>query len=125
VLDTQHAEISAGVIAHSLAYVDPGGGGAWTALYWEWPVETGGRERYERIILNVPTSADGLPASPPPHGDPFADLQLSLAAVLAGPVPRSPDARLASVRAFLIGFARELVTARAGHASAPLAASVS
>lgn len=116
VLDTQRIDLGAGIVGHSLAYFDPGGGGAWTALYWEWPVETGAGERYERVILNVPTSADRLPARAPPAGDPFADLQLSLASVLVGPVPRSTDAGLAAVRAFLIGFARDLVTARATHA---------
>jgi hypothetical protein len=25
----------------------------WTAVYWEWPVDTGSGVRYERVILNV------------------------------------------------------------------------
>ena len=125
VLDTQRIDLGAGVVGHTLAYFDARSEGAWTALYWEWPVESGGHERYERIILNLPTAAARVPPTASAIGDPFSDLQLALASALGGPAPRSSDPELASVRAFLIGFAQELVAARASHLGEALPGSVS
>jgi exosortase len=119
VLETDRVELGAGVVGHTVAYLDPGTEGAWTAVYWEWPVQAGDRERYERIILNIPTVTDALTPAARSSGDPFRGIQLALASLMGGSSGAAPDPELASVRGFLVGFARDLVLARAEHATAP------
>jgi exosortase/archaeosortase family protein len=118
VLETSRVDLGIGVVGHTVAYVIPATRASWTAVYWEWPVQAGDRERYERIILNVPTLTAGLPAVAKPAGDPLSGIQLALAALFGGTSGASADPELAAVREFLVGFARELVVARAAHTAA-------
>lgn len=115
ILGSGTADLGAGVVGHATAYYDPGARAGWTALYWEWPVQTGARERYERVILNLPTT--GLRRAPIDSGQEslFADLQLALASILGGAPAGIADPQLLVDREFLVGFARELVAARADH----------
>jgi exosortase/archaeosortase family protein len=118
VLETDRVDLGAGVVGHTVAYIDPRTRAAWTALFWEWPVRAGERERYERIILNVPTVTVGLPPATRSAGDPLGGIQLALAALLGGSSGASADPKLATVRDFLVGFAQQLVVARAAHTGA-------
>jgi exosortase len=119
VLETGRVELGAGVVGHTVAYLDPATEGAWTALFWEWPVQAGTRERYERIILNIPSETGALVSAGRSSGDPFRGIQLALASLMGGSSGATADPELASVRDFLVGFAQELVVARAEHAAAP------
>jgi exosortase len=118
VLETGRVDLGAGVVGHTAAYVDPGSKAGWTAVYWEWPVQAGARERYERVILNVPSVANGLPSAGQAASDPFGGIQLALAALIGGSSSATADPELAAVRDFLVGFARELVVARSEHTTA-------
>ncbi len=118
VIESRTVDIGAGLIGHTVAYREPTRGTSWVALYWEWPVQSGTNERYERVILNVPNVAGRLPPAGAPAGDAFAGLQLALASLFGSSSAPSVDPELASVRAFLVGFARQLVHARADHADA-------
>jgi exosortase/archaeosortase family protein len=119
VLETGRVELGAGVVGHTVAYVDPGTTAAWTAVYWEWPVQAGDRERYERIILNVPSVTGALTPAARSAGDPFGGIQLALASLMGGSSGATADPQLAAVRDFLVDFAQHLVVARAEHAATP------
>jgi hypothetical protein len=82
-------------------------------------VQAGTRERYERIILNIPSETGALVSAGRSSGDPFRGIQLALASLMGGSSGATADPELASVRDFLVGFAQELVVARAEHAAAP------
>jgi exosortase/archaeosortase family protein len=118
VLETGRVDLGVGVVGHTIAYVIPATKGRWTAVYWEWPVQAGDRERYERVILNVPSLASGLPAPARAASDPFGAIQLALAALIGGSSGAAADPELAEVRDFLVSFARELVVARSEHTAA-------
>jgi hypothetical protein len=115
ILETDRVDLGQGVVGHAVAYFNPSTHTGWTAMYWEWPVLRGDRERYERLILNVPTLRGDLPSPAPPSGDAFAEFRLALASLFGGSSVSSADPDLAAVRTFLVAFAHELVLTRADH----------
>jgi hypothetical protein len=63
VLDSETVDLGGGLIGHEVLYHLRPGDSAWTAVYWEWPVNTPSGDRYERIILSVSTSYDDRSAA--------------------------------------------------------------
>jgi hypothetical protein len=54
------ANLGGGVVAHTVVY-EVQGIESWTAVYWEWPVQTSHGLWYQRIVLNETT--EGSPAT--------------------------------------------------------------
>jgi hypothetical protein len=57
-LNGRDVSLGDGVVGHAVAYVDPTGA-QWNAVYWDWPIRSGGGIRYERIVVSSDQSADG------------------------------------------------------------------
>jgi hypothetical protein len=100
-------------VAKSITYYNPSINTTWTAVYWEWPIETDGHEEYERIVLNA--SSAGAVAAPalPASTDPVVGLQFALASLLQGSSGQINDPQLVATRDLLLGFAHAIVTSRA------------
>ncbi len=119
IVETRRVDLGNGIAGKSVIYRNPKDKVGWTAVYWEWPVRVGTRERYERIILNAPNVAGPAPAAAPTAGGPFAELQFALASLLGGgSTGQAADPDQARVRDFLTGFARDLITSRVDNAAA-------
>jgi len=118
VLETQRVNLGAGVAGKAIVYYNPATGMNWTAVYWEWPVEMGGREEYERVVLNASSAgAVTVPAVAQPR-DPVGELQFALASLLGGPTGKVTDPQLVATRNLLLGFGQAIVDARAQSALA-------
>lgn len=89
-VEAQHpVELAPGVNGEVISYHNPKQGADWSALWWEWPYEEGGRTRYQRLVLFI---SDG----------PRADYK--------GVIARSePGDRFATTEAFLAALGRSLV----------------
>jgi exosortase/archaeosortase family protein len=53
IVDTRRADLGGGIVGHTIVATTSPNETEWTAVYWEWPVDTGSGVRYERVILNV------------------------------------------------------------------------
>lgn len=53
IVDTQRVNLGGGIVGHAIVATTSPNETEWTAVYWEWPVDTGAGVRYERVILNL------------------------------------------------------------------------
>jgi len=56
-LSRRDVSLGSGVVGHAVTYVDPTRA-QWNAVYWDWPIESAGGIRYERIVVSSDQSAD-------------------------------------------------------------------
>lgn len=52
-VDTSLVDLGGGVVGHSAVYASRSSTAVWTAVYWDWPVETAHGLAYERVVLHV------------------------------------------------------------------------
>jgi hypothetical protein len=57
-LTRRDVNLGDGVVGHAVTYVDPTGA-QWNAVYWDWPIRSGGGIRYERVVVSIDQSTDG------------------------------------------------------------------
>jgi hypothetical protein len=112
-LDTERADLGAGVVAKSITYYNPSTHENWTAVYWEWPIQTDGHEEYERFVLNASSAGAVIPPPLQASTDPIVALQFALASILQGSAGRIDDPALVSTRDLLVAFGHAIVTSRA------------
>ncbi len=53
IVDIQRVDLGGGIVGHTIVATTSPNETEWTAVYWEWPVDTGTGVRYERVILNL------------------------------------------------------------------------
>ena len=53
IVETRRVDLGGGIVGHTIVATTSPNETEWTAVYWEWPVDTGSGVRYERVILNV------------------------------------------------------------------------
>jgi exosortase/archaeosortase family protein len=104
-IESQRVALGGGVIGRSVIYRQPNGAD-WAAVYWDWPVQAPGGQRYERVILSI-TAGDAQPAGT--RATPSPGLQLAIGNFLGGMNGPTADGRLAGTRDFLNGFARQVL----------------
>ena len=116
-LNQHMVDLGAGVIGHAVIYADPTGRTLWAAVYWDWPVRSGGRSAFQRLVLNQRMLA--APDPPAPPGPDILDTspQLALVNWLAGGRPPL-DSALLHERSLLIDTARTVVRAQVGNVGA-------
>ena len=95
-----------GINGQALSYSGHRADQDWTIVYWIWPVRTGDGTRYERVILYLQNTAAGQVT--PPGGAAEVD-------ALARHAQHTVDLRLAVNRAFLVAFARSIVSGQRVH----------
>ena len=102
--DVANADLGLGIKGQALSY-STSSHGDWTLVYWIWPVRSNGATHFERVILYIQDTAVTSTHTPGPvHG--ISSLQGALD-------PRNRfDRVLIQDRAFLIQFARQVVTAQ-------------
>jgi exosortase/archaeosortase family protein len=109
--DVAKVSLGHGISGQALSYSSPSGLEDWTIVYWIWPVKMASGNRYERIILYLQNTAYGSVVLP--HGvTGIAGLKNTLQ------VTNPTDRRLITNRAFLVEFAREVITAQTHQADA-------
>jgi exosortase/archaeosortase family protein len=112
-LDIERSDVGAGVVAKSIVYYNPSTNENWTAMYWEWPIQTDGHEEYERIVLNVSSAGTVVPPPSQASSNPIVALQFALASILQGDARGDlDDPKLIAARDLLLGFGREMVSTR-------------
>ncbi len=52
IVDIRRVDLGGGIIGHTIVARTAPNNTEWNAVFWEWPVDTGGGVRYERVILN-------------------------------------------------------------------------
>ena len=108
-VDVRSVDLGGGVIARSIVYHNPERHADWLAVYWEWPVKSGGSLRYQRVVLNM-TDVSHTDSSAQPFSPSFASaLGLKLTDILDGPTQSPLNAQLSNGRSFLVGFAQQVV----------------
>lgn len=101
--DVTRVSLVDGVSATEMTFKVTGMVGTWNALYWIWPVKSGHGVRYERVVLLAPVNAGYVTASYTSGG------------------ARRSAAETAASRAFLWGFARDIVGTRISAGRGPSA----
>jgi exosortase/archaeosortase family protein len=105
--DVANVNVGGGIHGQAMSYSSQTYG-SWSIVYWIVPVKLGTQTTYERVVLYVQNDKHGVvvPATAKMSG--ITDVAGSL-----GP----SDESLIQNRAFLVAFARELITAQAGSSS--------
>jgi exosortase/archaeosortase family protein len=115
ILQTRRVDLGAGVAGHAVVYRNPTTATTWTAVYWEWPVVTGDRERYERVILNMSSLSARTASAGASSGGLVSTFQFALASAFGGNAGDLPDPSSVQLRDFLVGFAQQLLIGRAAQ----------
>ena len=101
--DVANVKLGLGIKGQALSYTTSSHGN-WTLVYWIWPVRSNGATHFERIILYIQDVGSGVRTPGPVLG--ISSLQGALD-------PRNRfDQSLIDDRAFLVQFARDVVTAQ-------------
>jgi exosortase/archaeosortase family protein len=125
ILEAQRVELAGGVVGRSIVYENPKTGTRWSAVYWEWPVQIAGAQRYERVVLYLMQAPADASAVTSARGSAISRIQLALADALGGSVSGLAEPELVKTRDFLIAFASDLISAtgaekaRTNEASSP------
>jgi hypothetical protein len=124
ILDERRVDLGNGVTGHALAYWIPNDKTTWTAVYWEWPVNQGKKQRYERVVLNRVDAGGKPPAAAVTEPDLLTRVGLAISDALGGSQAQNHDATSAKRLDFLVGFGRDVVSSAASHASQATAPSL-
>lgn len=117
IVDQESADLGSGVVGRVVTYRKKPNA-TWTAVYWQWPIDVGGRRRYERVVLlfsdheiaqiRVPDGATGTP-----------DARLRIDDMLRGVTQNRVPARVRNAQRFLVAFGRDMVATRAQAPASP------
>jgi exosortase/archaeosortase family protein len=113
-LDSGRTDLGGGVVGYSVLYRSRVTAQTWTAVYWDWPVQTAHGVAYERVVLNHGKDSEVKATIPPRPGEPVEGLSpgvISLVGSAQGRTQRPDDSR---TRDFLVGFSKRVVIATAG-----------
>jgi exosortase/archaeosortase family protein len=117
ILDERRVDLGHGVTGHALEYWIPKDHTTWTAVFWEWPVNDGHRQKYERVVINR-VDAGGVPAVVSvTEPDLLTRIGLVINTAIGGPQEHKRDANATKRLDFLVGFGRQVVSSAASHAS--------
>jgi hypothetical protein len=103
--DVGQVRLGGGITGEALSYSSRKDGD-WTIVWWIWPTKFGATTHYERVMLYMLNTTAGYVQAPGPVTG-VKNLRGSLNG------PSAINLRLSTVRAFLIGFAREVVKSQA------------
>ena len=106
--DVAKVDLGDGISGQALSYSGVKSQQDWSIVYWIWPVETGTGTRYERVILYLQNTGQGQ-VSVAGQVPGVSGLKGALSA--AG---GSVDQRLVVNRAFLVAFARSIISRQSG-----------
>ncbi len=123
ILDERRVDLGNGVTGHALAYWIPQDHARWTAVFWEWPVNEGGKQRYERVILNHVDNGGKAPVANVAQPDLLTSIGLAVSEAIGGSRAQQHDATAAKRLDFLVGFGRDVVSSAASHANQATASS--
>jgi hypothetical protein len=113
-LDSKRADLGGGVIGNAVLYRNRISSQAWSAVYWDWPVQTSKGVAYERVVINHGKEPGlkqpvTIQATEPTEGPtPGTVGQMAIGA------PRGQKQDDPKTRDFLVRFSRQVVTATAG-----------
>jgi len=120
ILQTRTVDLGNGVVGHAIS--SRADGVIWSAVYWEWPIDTGSGVRYERVVLT--TSAAGgasVPDPAPPAITQGFGLAQSIGVLMSnglgdaeGGPARGPQA---TSQDFLVAFAHAIVQSNAASST--------
>jgi exosortase/archaeosortase family protein len=113
-LDMERADLGGGVIGYSVLYRSRTTAQTWTAVYWDWPVQTEHGVAYERVVLNHGKEAELKPPVPPRPGEPVEGLSPGVVTLIGTAQGRMQKPDDSGTREFLVGFSRRVVVATAG-----------
>ena len=102
------------MVGYSVLYRSRVTAQTWTAVYWDWPVQTAHGVAYERVVLNHGKDSEPKASVPPRPAEPIEGLSpgaISLVGSAQGRTQKPDDSR---TRDFLVGFSRRVVIATAG-----------
>jgi exosortase/archaeosortase family protein len=119
ILEERRVDLGHGVTAHALSYYVPHDKVTWTAVYWEWPVNHGGKQRYERVILNRVDAGGKAPVAEVTQPDLLTRVGLAISDALGGSLSQRRDTASAKRVDYVVGFGRQVVNSAAVHATAP------
>jgi exosortase/archaeosortase family protein len=108
-VDVRSVDLGGGVIAKSIVYYNPARHADWLAVYWQWPVQSSGGLRYQRVVLNMTDVSHTASSSQPTSPSLARALGLTITDILDSPTQASLDAPMSNGRNFLVGFAQQLV----------------
>jgi exosortase/archaeosortase family protein len=113
-LEAKRADLGGGVIGYAVLYRNRVSSQTWSAVYWDWPVQTPSGVAYERVVVNhgkepvlkpSVTAGESEPSDGPTPG------------TASQGIPGGAGLQMqddAGMRDFLVRFSREVITAAAG-----------
>ncbi|MDQ6744067.1 MAG: exosortase/archaeosortase family protein [Candidatus Dormibacteraeota bacterium] len=113
-LESRRTDLGGGVVGYSVLYRSRLTAQTWTAVYWDWPVQTAHGVAYERVVLNHGKDSELKPPLSQRPAEPVAGLSpgaISLVGSAQGRMQKPDDSR---TRDFLVGFSRRVVSATTG-----------
>jgi hypothetical protein len=116
-LDGRRTDLGGGVVGYSVLYRSRLTAQTWTAVYWDWPVQTEHGVGYERVVLNHGKDTELKAPLPPRPAEPVEGPSpgaVTLTGSAQGRTQKPDDTR---TRDFLVGFGRRVVVATAGAQS--------
>ena len=117
--EERRVDLGHGVTAHALSYYVPHDKVTWTAVYWEWPVNQGKKQRYERVVLNRVDAGGQAPVAEVTQPDLLTRAGLAISDALGGSLSQRKDSASAKRVDYLVGFGHQVVDSAASHATAP------
>ncbi len=117
ILEERRVDLGSGVTGHALSYWIPDSHSTWSAVYWEWPVNNGRNQKYERVVLNRVDIGGDAPVPPTTQPDLATRIGLAITTAIGGPQDRQRDANSVRRLDFMVSFGREVVGSAASHAS--------
>jgi exosortase/archaeosortase family protein len=123
ILDNRRVDLGGGVTAHAVTYVVPDYRERWSAVYWEWPVDHGGSQEYERVVLNRVDISDESALAPPAQPDLVRSIGMSISNAVSIPPGIVQESSASRPVGFLTSFGRRIVATAAAHSAAASQAS--
>jgi exosortase/archaeosortase family protein len=117
ILDDRRVDLGNGVTGHALAYWIPKDRTTWTVVFWEWPVNAGKNQKYERVIVNQTNVGGNPPVAAVAQPDLPTRIGLAITEAIKGPQEQHLDADSTKRLEFLISFGRQMIGSAASHAS--------
>jgi exosortase/archaeosortase family protein len=103
--DVAQVDVGGGIVGQAMSYTSQQYG-SWSIVYWIIPVKMGAATSYERTVLYVQNTGHGVVVP--------ATAKMAGITNVAGSLGRA-DVQLLQNRAFLVAFAREMISVESGH----------
>ena len=113
-LESKRIDLGGGLTGYSVIYRSRVTGQAWTAVFWDWPVETGHGVAYERVVVNHGKDSEPKISAPPFAAEPVAGLTPGIVNLVGTAQGRMQKPYDPLIRDLLVAFSHRLVVATTG-----------